>query len=114
MEEWVVNVWSIHATPSRNLRKTSQLHFTPRPLNIKFHNICVLDEMVKLFGIKGNKIALKMAKQTRIVIQVIHVKNNFDQANIGNNILNIGKTSQTIWTMSIISPSTTQSLFSMK
>lgn len=66
--------------------------------------------MVKLFGIRGNKIALKMTKQTRIVIQVIHVKNNFDQSNIGNNILNIGKTNQTIWTMSIISPSTTQSL----
>lgn len=74
----------------------------------------VLDEMVKLFGIRGNKIAIKMTKQTRIVIRVIHVKNNFDQANIGNNILNIGKTSQTIWTMCIISPSTTQSLFSMK
>lgn len=36
LEEWVVNVWSIHATPSRNLTKTSQLHFTPRTLKFNF------------------------------------------------------------------------------
>lgn len=52
-----------------------------------------------------------MVKQTRIIIHVIHVKNKFDQANIWQQYTEYWQKSQTTWTMCIISPSTTHSLF---